>query len=63
MGLDEADFARAFLVALSDDSVVKKLSEVVTRPMKFDLDNLFDSNTKVFAELQKFSELNICLRK
>ena len=63
MGLDEADFARAFLVALSDDSVVNKLSEVVTRPMKFDLDNLFDSNTKVLAELQKFSELNICLRK
>ena len=63
MGLDEADFARAFLVAFSDDTVVKKLSEVVTRPMKFDLDNLFDSNTKVLAELEKFTELNICLRK
>ena len=31
--------------------------------MKFDLENLFGSNTKVLAELQKFSESNICLRK
>ena len=56
MGLDEADFAKAFLVALSDNTVVKNLSEAVIRPMKFDLDNLFGSNTKVLAELQKFSE-------
>ena len=30
--------------------------------MKLDLNNLFDSNTKIWAELKKFSEWNTSLR-
>ena len=63
MGLDQADFTKAFLVALNDEGVINKLSDVVTRPVKFDLDSVMDSNAQLMSEVKKFQEINISLRK
>ena len=53
MGLDQADLTKAFLVALNDEGVINKVSDVVTRSVKFDLDSVMDSNAQRMSEVSR----------
>ena len=63
MGLNQQDFCKALILALSEDSVAEKFCEITTGHLKFDLETLKDSNNQVLLELKKFSELNQSLQK
>ena len=63
MGCEQADFVQALKLALDDDSIAEKMSDMVTNKLKFDLNTLTDSNNELKREISKFSDLNKSLQK
>ena len=63
MGLNHDDFVKALKLALSDDSIIEKLTDVVTNKLKFELDSVIDINNQLKRELSRFTELNTSLQK
>ena len=63
MGCEQADFVQALKLALDDDSIAEKMSDMVTNKLKFDLNTLTDSNNELKREISKISDLNKSLQK
>ena len=47
MGIDQKDFARAFISALNDESVIKKLDDTIGAQLHFELKNIKEANKEV----------------
>ena len=59
----QENFIKAFLNALSNDQVIQKLRDGITAPLKFDYDNLLESNTKLLAEVKILQDSNVQLQQ
>ena len=55
MGLNHDDFVKVHKLALSDDSIIEKLTDVVTNKLKFELDSVADRNNQLERELLRFT--------
>ena len=51
MGIDQTDFARAFISALNDESVIKKLDDTIGAQLHFELKNIKEANKKLKDDL------------
>ena len=63
MGMNQDDFIKAFKLALSDDSVIEKFDEKLMGPLRFEINNLRDSNNQLKDQIAKFSSDNVQLKK
>ena len=63
LGLNHDDFVKVLKLALSDDSIIEKLTDIVTNKLKFELDSVADGNNQLKRELSRFTELNASLQK
>ena len=61
MGMNQDDFIKAFKLAPSVDSVIEKFDE--KRPLRFEINNLRDSNNQLKNQIAKFSSDNVQLKK
>ena len=63
MGMNQEDFVKAFKLALSDDSVIEKFDEKLMCSLRFEINNLRDSNNQLKDQIAKFSSDNVQLKK
>ena len=63
MGIDCEEFGKAFLVALNNESIVKKLEEVICTSLHFEINKLTEANAQLKSELNNFNAINSQLIK
>ena len=63
MGIEQADFVKAFISAFSNDAVVNKLDSVICGSLQMEFLNLKDTHNKLQTELTSFREINVQLQK
>ena len=61
--MNQEKFAQAFVNALSDVNVIRKLREALIEPLNFEIKNLQDSNNKIISDIKKLQEVNVQLHK
>ena len=62
-GVNEADFIRAFTLALSDDNIIQKPVSVICGSLRHDISGLDESNKLLSSELKEFQDTNRQLQK
>ena len=62
-GIREEEFIRAFTVALGDDSVLKKLDQVICGSLRADKAEIQELNSQLHEELKKHREDNKVLQR
>ena len=63
MGIDCEELGKAFIVALNNESIVKKLEEVICASLHFEINKLTEANAELKSELNNFNAMNSQLIK
>ena len=63
MGIEQQDFINAFVAALGDDAVIKKMDSLLCQNIHVELSTLQKQNASLLLDIKKFMETTKQLQK